>query len=59
MSDESTVRAAQSQGEWDAQHRMDYYQARPGVPAGTVGEHSNAPLPLPDDPAVTGTGGGR
>jgi hypothetical protein len=61
MSDVNAVRAAQDQGQRDAQHRMDYYSARPGlgVPAGSTGEPENRPLALPDDPAVTGTGGGR
>jgi hypothetical protein len=63
MSDsEGAVRAAQARAERDAQHRQDYYGARPseGVPAGSRGEHENRPLPLPmDDPAVTGVGGGR
>jgi hypothetical protein len=59
MSDEGAVRAAMAQGQADAQHRQDYYQARPGVPAGTTGEPVNAPVALPDDPAVTGVGGGR
>jgi hypothetical protein len=53
----AAVAAAQAQGERDVQHRQDYYQARAGVPAGTTGEPVNAPLPLPDDPAVTGVGG--
>jgi hypothetical protein len=61
------VAAARAQGERDAQHWQDYSQDHPaGVPAGTVGEHVNdpvplpldAPLPLPDDPAVTGVPGG-
>jgi hypothetical protein len=61
MSDEGAVRAAQARGQADAQHRMDYCGARPGegVPAGSTGEHENRPLTLPDDPAVTGVGGGR
>jgi hypothetical protein len=59
MSDESAAQAARAQGEADAAHRQDYYSTRPGlgVPAGTTGGHENAPMALPDDPAVTGTGG--
>jgi hypothetical protein len=59
MSDVGVVRAAMDQGQADAQHRQDYYGSRPGVPAGSTGEPENRPLALPDDPAVTGIGGGR
>src|SRR6266487_3964823 len=43
MSNVNAVRAAQDQGQRDAQHRQDYYGARPGegVPAGSTGEHEN------------------
>ena len=57
--DVAAADAARLRGEADAQHRQDYYSARPGVPAGSTGEHENTPLALPDDPAVTGTGGGQ
>jgi hypothetical protein len=57
MSDETAVAAAMRQAEGDAQRRQDYYEQRPGVPAGATGEPVNAPLPLPDDPAVTGVQG--
>jgi hypothetical protein len=61
MSDVDAVRAAMDQGEADAQRRQDFYGSRPGlgVPAGTTGEPVNAPLALPEDRAVAGTGGGR
>jgi|RhiMetdeSRZDD1v2_1073273.scaffolds.fasta_scaffold30056_5 hypothetical protein len=59
MSDETAVAAAMRQAEGDAQRRQDYYQQHPpGVPAGSTGEPVNVPLPLPDDPAVTGVQGG-
>jgi hypothetical protein len=60
--DTAAARAAMAQGQADAAHRQDYYGAQTaggglGVPAGSMGEHENTPLPLPDDPAVTGVGG--
>jgi hypothetical protein len=58
MSDVDAVRAAQAQGEADAQRRQDYYRTRPGegVPAGTTGADPR-PLAVPEDRAVAGTGG--
>ena len=61
VTDVDAVRAAQAQGEADAQRRQDFYGSRPGmgVPAGSTGEPVNAPRALLEDRAVAGTGGGR
>ena len=58
MSDETAVAAAMRQAERNAEALQNYYKSHVGVPAGATGEPVNAPLPLPDDPAVTGVQGG-
>lgn len=50
---EAAVREAMARAVADAQARQDYYKARIGVPAGTVGSDPQ-PLPLPEDRATTG-----